>query len=68
MLPAVRLGHPRRRVVARDPLFIREKSPDMRTSRTNRMSLAYRLLYAVGFTPWEQLAALPALTSRSQRC
>jgi methylase of polypeptide subunit release factors len=26
------------------------------------VSLAYRLLYRVGFTPWEQLAALPALT------
>jgi SAM-dependent methyltransferase len=26
------------------------------------VSLAYRLLYAVGFTPWEQLAKLPALT------
>jgi SAM-dependent methyltransferase len=26
------------------------------------VSLAYRLLYGVGFTPWEQLAKLPALT------
>src|SRR5829696_1196820 len=26
------------------------------------MSLAYRLLYGVGFTPWEQLADLPALS------
>jgi len=26
------------------------------------VSLAYRLLYGVGFTPWEQLATLPALT------
>jgi len=26
------------------------------------MSFAYRLLYRVGFTPWEQLAKLPALT------
>ena len=26
------------------------------------MSLAYRILYGVGFTPWEQLATLPALT------
>jgi hypothetical protein len=28
------------------------------------MSLAYRVLYAVGFTPWEQLAALPDLRGR----
>ena len=28
------------------------------------MSLAYRLLYGVGFTPWEQLATLPALTEQ----
>jgi SAM-dependent methyltransferase len=28
------------------------------------MSLAYRLLYGVGFTPWEQLATLPVLTER----
>jgi SAM-dependent methyltransferase len=27
------------------------------------MSLAYRLLYRVGFTPWEQLEALPTLTA-----
>jgi SAM-dependent methyltransferase len=26
------------------------------------MSLGYRLLYRVGFTPWEQLEALPAVT------
>ncbi len=26
------------------------------------MSLAYRFLYRVGFTPWEQLATLPAVT------
>jgi len=26
------------------------------------MSLAYRLLYGVGLTPWEQVAKLPALT------
>lgn len=25
------------------------------------MSLAYRLLYGVGFTPWEQIAALPSV-------
>ena len=25
------------------------------------MSLAYRMLYRVGFTPWEQVAALPAM-------
>jgi SAM-dependent methyltransferase len=28
------------------------------------MSLAYRILYGVGFTPWEQLAALPDLRGR----
>jgi SAM-dependent methyltransferase len=28
------------------------------------MSLAYRILYRVGFTPWEQLAALPDLRQR----
>jgi SAM-dependent methyltransferase len=28
------------------------------------MSLAYRLLYGVGFTPWEQLATLPALNEQ----
>jgi SAM-dependent methyltransferase len=28
------------------------------------VSLAYRLLYGIGFTPWEQLATLPALTER----
>jgi SAM-dependent methyltransferase len=28
------------------------------------MSLAYRLLYSVGYTPWVQLGALPALTAR----
>jgi SAM-dependent methyltransferase len=28
------------------------------------MSLAYRLLYSVGFTPWEQLERLPALTEQ----
>ena len=26
------------------------------------MSLAYRVLYGIGFTPWEQLATLPAVT------
>jgi SAM-dependent methyltransferase len=26
------------------------------------MSLAYRALYGVGFTPWEQIAALPGVT------
>ena len=26
------------------------------------MSIAYRLLYGIGFTPWEQLASLPGLT------
>jgi SAM-dependent methyltransferase len=26
------------------------------------MSLAYRLLYGVGFTPWEQVAMLPTVT------
>jgi SAM-dependent methyltransferase len=28
------------------------------------MSLAYRLLYAVGYTPWEQIARLPVANSR----
>jgi SAM-dependent methyltransferase len=28
------------------------------------MSLAYRMLYRVGFTPWEQLASLPELRGR----
>jgi SAM-dependent methyltransferase len=28
------------------------------------MSLAYRLLYAVGYTPWEQIAELPAAKQR----
>jgi len=28
------------------------------------MSVAYRLLYRVGFTPWEQLATLPHLTEQ----
>jgi SAM-dependent methyltransferase len=28
------------------------------------MSLAYRLLYQVGFTPWEQIADLPRATER----
>lgn len=28
------------------------------------MSLAYRLLYGVGFTPWEQVAALPVVTEQ----
>jgi SAM-dependent methyltransferase len=28
------------------------------------MSLAYRLLYAVGYTPWEQIAKLPAARER----
>jgi SAM-dependent methyltransferase len=28
------------------------------------MSVAYRLLYGVGFTPWEHLANLPAVTER----
>jgi SAM-dependent methyltransferase len=28
------------------------------------MSLAYRLLYAVGYTPWEQIAELPAANER----
>ena len=28
------------------------------------MSLAYRLLYGIGVTPWEQLATLPALTEK----
>jgi SAM-dependent methyltransferase len=26
------------------------------------MSLSYRLLYAIGFTPWEQVSTLPAVT------
>jgi SAM-dependent methyltransferase len=29
------------------------------------MSLAYKLLYAIGFTPWEQIADLPAVTGRA---
>jgi hypothetical protein len=28
------------------------------------MSVGYKLLYAVGFTPWQQIAALPAVTER----
>jgi SAM-dependent methyltransferase len=28
------------------------------------VSLAYRLLYAVGFTPWEQIAELPAVNDQ----
>jgi SAM-dependent methyltransferase len=28
------------------------------------MSLAYRLLYAVGYTPWEQIAGVPAAKQR----
>jgi SAM-dependent methyltransferase len=28
------------------------------------MSLSYRILYAVGFTPWEQVARLPAVRER----
>jgi SAM-dependent methyltransferase len=28
------------------------------------MSLAYKVLYGIGFTPWEQVAALPALTEK----
>ena len=28
------------------------------------MSVAYRLLYRVGFTPWEQIATLPVVTER----
>jgi hypothetical protein len=28
------------------------------------MSLAYRLLYAVGYAPWEQIAGLPAANQR----
>jgi 2-polyprenyl-3-methyl-5-hydroxy-6-metoxy-1,4-benzoquinol methylase len=28
------------------------------------MSLAYRLLYGVGFTPWEQIATLPVVTEQ----
>jgi SAM-dependent methyltransferase len=28
------------------------------------VSLAYKVLYAVGFTPWEQIAALPGVTAR----
>jgi hypothetical protein len=28
------------------------------------MSLSYRILYAVGFTPWEQAATIPALRER----
>ncbi len=28
------------------------------------MSLAYKLLYAVGYTPWEQIAALPGVDER----
>jgi SAM-dependent methyltransferase len=31
------------------------------------MSLAYRLLYGVGFTPWEQLATLPAVNEEITR-
>lgn len=29
------------------------------------MSIAYKLLYALGFTPWEQIADLPAVTGRA---
>jgi SAM-dependent methyltransferase len=28
------------------------------------MSLAYRVLYGIGFTPWEHLAAFPAVTEQ----
>jgi hypothetical protein len=28
------------------------------------MSLAYRLLYAISYTPWEQIAGLPAAKER----
>jgi len=28
------------------------------------MSLAYRLLYGVGFTPWEHIARLPDVTEQ----
>jgi SAM-dependent methyltransferase len=28
------------------------------------MSVGYRLLYGIGFTPWEDIAALPAVTAR----
>ncbi len=28
------------------------------------MSVAYRVLYGVGFTPWEQIATLPVATGR----
>jgi methylase of polypeptide subunit release factors len=28
------------------------------------VSLAYRLLYAVGYTPWDQIAELPAANRR----
>jgi SAM-dependent methyltransferase len=28
------------------------------------MSLAYKLLYGIGFTPWEEIAELPAFTDR----
>jgi SAM-dependent methyltransferase len=28
------------------------------------MSLAYKMLYAVGFTPWEQIAALPGVNEQ----
>ena len=28
------------------------------------MSLAYRLLYAIGFTPWEQIASLPVASEQ----
>lgn len=28
------------------------------------MSVAYKLLYAVGFTPWEEIATLPAVTEQ----
>jgi SAM-dependent methyltransferase len=29
------------------------------------MSLGYKLLYAIGFTPWEQIGDLPAVTARA---
>lgn len=28
------------------------------------MSVAYKVLYQVGFTPWEEIAKLPAVTER----
>ena len=29
------------------------------------MSVAYKALYGVGFTPWEQITTLPGVTSQS---